>query len=260
MLNGVPMPEIFMLEDYEKSQVHEFILQAREDLQFKVDVVIYNENYLNVRYAFIESTSVEIVGPYRGNYGKPFGFYAVITADDDVALPINLPELDSEKNEPSYWLGLGSVRSGFDTTLKKHELVNGINSFNPKSLYWGTKSYTAMPYLPFFSNCQAFDKYIPIFSVLEQNPECNLISPEETIYIKPFGFGSQPHADKCENVTLSCIYDEDLDENNDLVRWFDEGAEGLFLMTKSPQPASRMNDESFNSNSNNVIFFLVYKI
>jgi len=253
MLNGVPMPEIFMDEDYDKSQTHEFVLQAREDLQFKVDVVIYNENFLNVRYAFVESTSVEIVGPYRAHYGSPRGFYALIQSQGDVALPINLPELDSEKREPSYWLGLGSVRKGFNShTLKKHELISGTNAFNPQSLYWGPKSYVTMPYLPFFSNCQAFDKYIPIFSVFEQNPSCNLIPPEETIHIRPFGFGSQPYADTCENVTLSCIFDEDLDENNDVVRWFEEGAETLFYITKDPQPASHMDLDSFNTNSNNV--------
>jgi len=249
----VTMPETFLSSNYSKAQVHEFILSANVDLEFKVDVAIHNDSFLNSRYSFVESASVEIVTPYRAKYNEPLTFYAMIVPNSGVSLPTNLPIFDSNKNQPNYQLSLGSVRSGFDDqSLEQHEVTSGVNLFDPESLYWGTSTYATMTYLPFFSNCKAFDKYIPIFSLFEQSSKCDLVAPEDTVYIKPFGFGSQPKADTCSRVSLSCIIDEDITISSTTPRWFEQGPETLFYMTKKPQSAATMNSDSINSDTNNV--------
>lgn len=249
------MPETFLLSSYEKSQVHEFILIARKELEFKVDILIKDKNLLNLRYAFLNSASVEVVNPYRADFNKATSFFAKISSDEDVALPTNLPELDSEKNSPDYWLQLGSIRG--NKTLSKHLLESGRNLFNPASLYWGnTLDYVSMPYLPFFSNCKGFDKYIPIFSIFEQNPGCDLVMPNETKYIKTFGFGSEPKADECKGIQLECIYDEDLDQATDSPKWYEEGPSTLFYMSKIAYSASNMDVDDINLKTENVRDFI----
>lgn len=250
------MPEMFLLDTYAKSQVHEFILIARIDLELKVDIIIHNSSFLNLKQAFINSTSVEIVSPYRANYPQHLSFFAMISSELSISLPINVPELDSSNNLPDYWLELGSIRG--NKTLQRHELENGVNFFNPNSLYWGNSlDYITMTYLPFFSNCKGFDKYIPLFSLFEQNPECSLIPPNETKEIDPFGFGSQPTADHCQDILLECIYDEDLDLEMDTPRWFEEGPNILFYVTKNPHPARYMELDSLNLQIKNVPLFSI---
>ena len=251
-VNSVVLPEAFLLDSYNKSQVHEFLLTAWEDIQFKVDVILLNDTYLNLKYAFINSTSVEIVSPYRAEYGQHKTFYAIITQDEEVSLPINVPELSDSGSFPSYWLDLGSLRYD-ESTLTKRTLEMGVNEFEPKSLYWESQTYTAMPYLPFFSNCKGFDQHIPIFALFEQNKKCDLVAPEDTVYVKPFAFGSEPIADSCEAIQISCIYDEDLGANSDDPRWFEPGPSILFYLTKNPQSASSINSENVNLKTSNFI-------
>lgn len=246
------MPDTFTSDTYEKSAVHEFLLIARVDLQFKVNIIIKTADLLNLRYAFINSTSVEIVSPYRASFNQPIGFYAMLSTNTEITLPINIPDLDANGNPPSYWLELGSIRGDKKLTIHDSDIAYEMDP----SVYWGSQTdYVAMPYFPFFSNCKAFDRYIPIFSTFEQSPNCGLVAPEDTVYIKPFGFGSQPVADNCTDIAFECIYDEDFDANPTYPRWFEDGASTLFYLTKDPQEQSVMDDYNFNTVASNVSFF-----
>ena len=65
-----------------------------------------------------------------------------------------------------------------------------------------------LPYLPYFSNCKGYGKYIPIWVPLELSGKCELIPPESTKTVFPYAFGSHPVADTCEGVEIECVYDE----------------------------------------------------
>ena len=82
--------------------------------------------------------------------------------------------------------------------LQKHTSVEDKNIFIPSSIYWGNLDQLYLPYLPYFSNCEGYDSFIPIFSILEQNSKCQHISLDETIPIEQFKFGAIPRADSCE--------------------------------------------------------------
>lgn len=126
------LPDTFTSSDYSKSQVTEFLLTARSDIQFHVDIIINNKAFLNSRYLFLNSTSVDIVSPYRAMYPKPVSFFVKLTQNDRVTLPINLPVPDYNNVFPEYWIDTGSLRREEDE-ITRHPTVDGTNFFYPKS-------------------------------------------------------------------------------------------------------------------------------
>lgn len=63
------LPEQFLNKETQKADVYEFELLAIEPVKFRIDVLFHNSLYLNHKYAFLNSTSVEIRAPDRGLYG-----------------------------------------------------------------------------------------------------------------------------------------------------------------------------------------------
>ena len=63
------MPEQFLNKETHKNDVLEFSILAISSIEFRIDILIHNSLYLNHRYMFMNSTSVEIRKPYRTNYG-----------------------------------------------------------------------------------------------------------------------------------------------------------------------------------------------
>ena len=43
----------------------------------------------------------------------------------------------------------------------------------------------ALPYLPWFSNCDGYDAHVLISKLLEGHPDCALVPPERTVYVDP---------------------------------------------------------------------------
>lgn len=252
--NFAPLPEFFLDENYEKARIHEFVLMAYANVQFKIDLLVHNPLFMAQYYVFANSTSVKIVQPNRAVYGTTDFFFTMINQDIEPALPMN-PLPFTKGLHPKYLLELGSITKD---GLKKHARVNNVNYFKPEDLYWADYTYAAMPYLPFFSNCEKFDSYIPLLALFEQNEQCTLVDPEDTIPIGPFSFGLNPTSDTCSNVILNCIYDEDLTEIVEKARWFDSGPLSLFYITADPQPASSMTDIGYNSNLDNVNLMSLY--
>ena len=69
---------------------------------------------------------------------------------------------------------------------------------------------------------------------MEQHYECELIAKEETYFMGPYSFGEKPIADNCEELAISCVYDEIFEGNNPMSRWFEvEGETSLFDISVS---------------------------
>lgn len=56
----IKLPEQFLSHQTSKNDVLEFEVLAWDDLKMRVDVLIYNSLYMNHRYVFMNTTSVEI--------------------------------------------------------------------------------------------------------------------------------------------------------------------------------------------------------
>lgn len=116
-----------------------------------------------------------------------------------------------------------------------HQSTKNRNIFIPSSLYWGTRDRINLPYLPYFSNCKGYGKYIPFWALMEQNSACNLIPYNETVWMSEYSFGKKPTADTCEEVQITCIYDEIIGTSQPLTRWFEVSAEtSIFDITVDP--------------------------
>ena len=233
----VPLPEGFLdLEN--KFTVNEFKLQARSTINFCMQILIKNATFYFTQYLFYNTTSVEKIYPYRSYYEnrEHKTFAAVMLEDTQINIPINVPNIQ-EGSYPDHILDL-ILHS--NQNLSKHSLINGVNYFSSPSLYWANAGKgVVVDYLPLFSNCKNYGSHIPIFSLFEQHPLCNLYSEDETVPIHQIKFGSKAIGDTCEGIKIDCIYDESLGFGGSLDNWFE--AEGtVFYMTKTPLTEQEM--------------------
>ncbi|KAL3768820.1 hypothetical protein ACHAWU_006921, partial [Discostella pseudostelligera] len=92
--------------------------------------------------------------------------------------------------------------------------------------------FLALPYLPFFSNCDGYDSHIAISRLLEEHPDCTGVEYSRTIPITDFG-PRHPVGDSCLGMVLNCTYEEDVREASANLRWF-EATSGstLFHITR----------------------------
>ena len=158
----------------------------------------------------------------------------------------------------------GELASQNDGTVVSN-LVSDIieiekNVLEDPSQYWkGDRDLFAASYLPFFSACRGFDSYMHLYQILEipyQKYEltsstgeastignyggCDLVTPEETIFIFQWAPQQQmPNADGC-NLEFQCLYEENILEAAALSRWFEAEQDTLFYITESPEPNKKM--------------------
>lgn len=104
-----------------------------------------------------------------------------------------------------------------------------------------------MPYLPYFSNCQGYGDYVPIWALIEQNSECTIVDRDETIFMTEFSFGGSPDSDSCDEIIIKCAYDEIPSETAALPRWFEvEGGTPLFSLVVEPVDYEDMMTREFD--------------
>ena len=73
-----------------------------------------------------------------------------------------------------------------------------------------------LPYLPYFSACRGFDSHIPLFLLLENEINCNLVNYNETAYVDQWDFINAPSALQVESAmdscswSIQCMYEEEI--------------------------------------------------
>ena len=240
----IQLPDTFLKLD-DKFTTNQFIFQAQNDIQFAVYAEILNPIYLFSEYMFLNITSVETIAPYRAipvinnaSEYQLYSFAAVIFQSSQISMPVNVPDYDSNNNYPNYYMDLALAN---DTDLSLHTL-DSTNTFNPTDLFWSQigSSNIMTPYLPFFSNCRGYGKYIPIFTIFEQHPNCVLQKEGNVVPTNPLGFGSSPVADRCDDIVIDCIYDEGFNNPSDLTPWYSATSGPVFYMTPYPISANDM--------------------
>ena len=102
-------------------------------------------------------------------------------------------------------------------------------------------TFKALPYLPYFSNCDYYGSMIYFPSIFEIHPGCTFYSPEDTIPIRVTSFGQSATADTCENVNLECRYSEDISAIGSKNYWFQaKSGSTLFRFYQEPITASSL--------------------
>ena len=87
---------------------------------------------------------------------------------------------------------------------------------------WWPNDFMALPYLPFFSNCNGYDSHISLSRLLEEHPDCQSVPYDQTVPTKEYAFqGKHPVSDECLGVVLQCTYEEKVREARKNLRWFE---------------------------------------
>jgi hypothetical protein len=96
-------------------------------------------------------------------------------------------------------------------------------------------SMAVLPYVPFFSQCRGYGSNIPIFEIMESRNGCDLVDPEETVFVNQWDpFVPEAIADTC-NITIECAYEEKVDAEDSRARWWEiDIGETLLTFTSMP--------------------------
>ena len=202
----VEMPEMFLRKTNDKNQVFEFQVFAWKKKKMRIDILLYNGLYFNLKYIFKDSTVVQIRTPNRAEYGTEKTFVAILKNEYSIGLPINAPVLQQVDTTslPEYSLTYAFNTDYVYETGKVNRVVTsrGKNIFVPSSVYWQEREAINLPYLPYFSNCKGYGQYIPIWGITEQHHECTLVDPVDTAFMHEYSFRKAPVADSCPGVII----------------------------------------------------------
>jgi hypothetical protein len=250
----VEMPEMFLRQQTEKNDVLEFQIFAWQEKKLRVDILLYNGLYLNLKYLFENSSVVQIRSPNRAEYGTTKTFVAILQNEYSVGLPINAPKLSEIDSSalPEYSVTFASNKdySIDDSVQNRVSTERGKNIFVPASLYWQDRDSIILPYLPYFSNCKGYGQYIPIWAITEEHFEWELVPVEETVYMHEYSFRQSPKADECMEITIEWVYDEVWGDNQEtLTRWFQiDAEESLFDFSVEPIEPDEIEEIEFDDN------------
>ena len=238
------IPTTFLSKDNDKSKVHEFNIYSFEDMILSFNINIYNGIYFTYISYFIDIATLVNVYPERAELetNKFFGVFLFKEKIDTISFPVNIPlkntsfntvrNLDIKdklvKNLISYNLYSNDKKN------IKNVIREGLNNFPISEDYWDISSSLGMTHIPFISNCNGYGQYIHLWSLLEQNSQCELKPENETIFIRDFSFGVHAVGDNC-NISLKCIYDENVGTlSNDKFWYQTDTGFSLFKISKNP--------------------------
>jgi len=131
-------------------------------------VLIYNTLYINHKYVFINSTSVEIRTPNRAVMDTEMVFITSIPEEYLIMLPFNQPPQQSDPQAyPNYLFSFAKYFSKEPFDPQRQKSTKNRNIWIPASIYWNQRPQINLAYLPYFSNCNGYGQYIPLWSLLE---------------------------------------------------------------------------------------------
>ena len=104
-----------------------------------------------------------------------------------------------------------------------YSVKDPIETIREEDNWWKSQpDFLALPYIPFFSNCDGYDSHIGWGRLLEEHPDCLAVPSNHTEATKEYSFQSNaPISDKCIDVKLQCTYEEEITDARENLRWFE---------------------------------------
>ena len=206
--------------------------------------ISFEERYVEMRYFFcpvyLKEDTLSIsqalnMPPVYQDYekGRALIMYNASVRDD---IPVIIPEKSQIDAGTGFWdqpaSTLGESKEMMDAYF---ETFHGTTY---EETYLFDFTHMLLPYLPYFSNCNTFDSYIPFWMLVEDQVECGLPDENEkdwprykfdplpdldnTKIVGPWDVMAEPVADWCER-TMFCNYEEELGSEDNTARWFELG-------------------------------------
>jgi hypothetical protein len=212
-------------------------------------------------WQFNETMHAELFRPTRASWQESKSFLVLLQKSDDVSLPQNLPKSSSPE---VYDECLETRKDPLLCDLTRHSdhvyfSYAGINESQPiildepdsrvatPELFWTQHmqgaSMAVLPYVPFFSQCRGYGSNIPVFEIMENRDGCDLIPPDETVFVNQWDpFNPVAVADSC-NYTFTCAYEEKVASEESRARWYElDMGEELMTLTALPYEFEKLEE------------------
>ena len=225
------------------------MLALMDSVKVNVSIALVHGSHYSDLHFFNDAVTLTLESPNKTDYGNPKSFYAVTSAallnNGGYELPYNMiPTMANQPGDLSLVVDLGGqLNYTVDSSLKSKMI--------PGTTFWQVAgaSTVVTPWLPFFSNCDYFDKHIVIWDLLERGDQlpaeagaCKLFPESEVRVVAPlvYDFANvqmqfQADADYCE-LAFRCRYEDNLAFSGaDPVPWMAiPGTTTLFYLTQDP--------------------------
>jgi len=239
-----------------------------EPIEFSVQLDLRHGAHIAHLDTLNESLDITKFQPTFAEYGTTNFFVAIISREylleGDYELPYNMPPTVSGSRGEEFFVIDMRNTSGMENDPETIE-YSGAEAVSEMqqagTAFWGSSAVetVAMPWLPFFSNCEHFDSHIVIWELMEYpggatgtedfatragpNDECERYRPEDVRTVETMGFNFNtlepafdPIADNCQ-IVLNCRFEESLREQDisaDAAWWGIEEDVDLFYITQNP--------------------------
>ena len=285
-----------------KHQLIQLSITALESVNLTVVIELLHGLYyseFDEYFAKNDWIEIHIHSPSRFHY-KPedseesrFSWLAMLDRKDflqtSLELPLNLPTTTTLKttkefekiliNRPSHFftnnIKYSNIRGQYnDSRIKApYPIRDKLGDIKQDESWWGQKnnsnsqdndfSFIALPYFPFFSNCDGYDSHLIISQLLEEHPDCNLIEWNNTKFVNQYPWAGElsPLSDSCQKIhtenspsneknrkkieqevykgiEIACMYEEEVENPSSGIRWYEtQGGTTLFhISTEAMSP------------------------
>ena len=218
----------------DKHQPVQLAITAIDDVELTVAVELLHGAYYSELGDFFggrDKTLLRVHTPSRfdTSYEKAT-WLSMIEYDSfdqlELDLPLNLPQRSSSPNHveagfivdrPSN-VSIGDSRAVQAPYLRPRS--DPVGSVMRGDDWWQDRDFLAMPYLPFFSNCDGYDSHMSLSRLLEEHPGCDQVKEDDTIPTREYN-GREPLSDACREVSLTCVFEEEVSMARKKLRWFE---------------------------------------
>lgn len=186
--------------------------------------------FVNQKLSFQNVVDLQLMMPRRGILNENKMFMATIPASSDAGF--EKPEILAMDNindqieraaiiltGANYSAYVNSTNTSSSKTNSSRRLqvtrianpgqskrvLQDASSSSQEAPFPADASFMAVPYLPYFTNCQFYGSFIFIPAIFENHPRCQLENLDTVKPVGAFSFGQQPTADTCKQIVLQCL-------------------------------------------------------
>lgn len=165
--------------------------------QGKLEIVVDrdNDSFHSMGLTFRNCVTYKQINQSNTTNSTPSVFVSLIPRQEYILYPSNL--FNYFENQASEYFIISSA-ANLDIFLNStSEEPMSNNEISSRLFQKETTDYTALPYLPYFTDCGNLGKYIFLNEIIDNPQYCNLTSPEDIEMINEFNFGKIVETNSC---------------------------------------------------------------
>ncbi|KAL4426733.1 hypothetical protein ABPG74_006105 [Tetrahymena malaccensis] len=239
----INLPYTFTRNSTQKIDAHLFTIFVSKDIYLMFYIKINLQQFSNLKPLLAQSASVTIKTPERAIYGQNKAFGFVLMNSQTVNLPPAMPVMKPDNSYPDTIITYSDLTKDNNSNVNS-TLIQPLNITQDERVYnylinndkfWINLQQITVPFIPFISNCENYGNYIFLSDVVENEKNCELVPPQETIVVNPFVFLQNPKSDTCEDVQFTCILDDAFFSSTQYPKFYEQNIQTeMFKITADP--------------------------